>query len=398
MTKTKDTTFFEMKLLEFHSAEDPMLAMLEWMTARLMELEIEDRCNAPKGAHEEARTAYRSGYRTRTFNTRLGTLYMLVPKLRNGGYIPFFVTERKRSEQALIDVIKEAWVSGVSTRKIDNLARKIGIENISASQVSNMTRELDRQVQEFRQRPLDEEYPVLWVDALYEKIRDNGKVISAAVMVVRAVDMEGKVRIIAVEPMYNESEATYTALFEQLRERGLGKVWLVVSDAHKGLRSAIGKCFLGAAWQRCKVHFMRNILAHVPSKEKEGFAKQRKLVWKQKDAAHALSWAWALEAEYGQRFPKAIECLMESLEDSLQFYNFPELDSRKIASNNGMERLNAEIRRRSRVVGVFPSTASYMRLLVCYLMEYQDDNETGRAYLSSESIQEQRQLNDAKVA
>lgn len=170
---------------------------------------------------------------------------MLVPKLRNGGYIPFFVTERKRSEQALIDVIKEAWVSGVSTRKIDNLARKIGIENISASQVSNMTRELDRQVQEFRQRPLDEEYPVLWVDALYEKIRDNGKVISVAVMVVRAVDMEGKVRIIAVEPMYNESEATYTALFEQLRERGLGKVWLVVSDAHKGLRSAIGKCFLG---------------------------------------------------------------------------------------------------------------------------------------------------------
>ncbi len=270
---------------------------------------------------------------------------MLVPKLRNGGYIPpFFVTERKRSEQALIDVIKEAWVSGgVSTRKIDNLARKIGIENISASQVSNMTRELDRQVQEFRQRPLDEEYPVLWVDALYEKIRDNGKVISVAVMVVRAVDMEGKVRIIAVEPMYNESEATYTALFEQLRERGLGKVWLVVSDAHKGLRSAIGKCFLGgAAWQRCKVHFMRNILDHVPSKEKEGFAKQLKLVWKQKDAAHALSWARALEAEYGQRFPpKAIECLMEGLEDSLQFYNFPELDSRKIASNNGMERLNA---------------------------------------------------------
>ena len=398
MTEPKDTTFFTMKLLEFQTAEDPLLAMIEWMTNQLMELEIEQKCNAPKGVHGNARTAYRSGYRTRRFDTRLGTLYMLIPKLRNGGYVPFFVTERKRSEQALIEIIKEAWINGVSTRKIDHLAKAMGIENITASQVSNITSELDSQVEQFRNSALDEEYPVIWVDALYEKIRDDRKVISVAIMVVRAVDMEGKVRIIAVEPMYNESEATYTALFDKLRERGLEKVWLVVSDAHKGLRAAIDKCFLGASWQRCKVHLMRNILAHVAYKEKEGFAKQLKLVWKQKDARHAEACARDIEKEYGQRFPKAIECLMEGLEDSLQFYNFPELDSRKIASNNGIERLNAEIRRRSRVVGVFPSTGSYMRLLVCYLMEYQDDNETGRSYLSSESIREQRQLNDARVA
>ena len=395
MTETKDTTFFAMKLLEFQTAEDPLLAMLEWMTSQLMELEIEEKCNAPKGAHEEARKAYRSGYRTRRFDTRLGTLYMLVPKLRKGGYVPFFVTERKRSEQALIEVIKQAWIKGVSTRKIDKLAKELGIERITASQVSNFTSELDLQVEEFRNSPLEKEYPVIWVDALYEKIRDNRKVISVAIMVVRAVDLDGKVRILAVEPMYDESEATYTELFEKLKGRGLEEVWLVVSDAHKGLRAAIDKCFLGASWQRCKVRFMRNILAHVSPKEKRGFASQLKLIWNQKDAKHAEACARGLEEEYGQRFPKAIECLMEGLEDSLQFYNFPELDSRKIASNNGIERLNVEIRRRSRVVGVFPCTGSYMRLLVSYLMEYQDDTETGRSYISAKSIEEQRQLNNA---
>lgn len=157
MTETKDTTFFAMKLLEFQTAEDPLLAMLEWMTSQLMELEIEEKCNAPKGAHEEARKAYRSGYRTRRFDTRLGTLYMLVPKLRKGGYVPFFVTERKRSEQALIEVIKQAWIKGVSTRKIDKLAKELGIERITASQVSNFTSELDLQVEEFRNSPLEKE-------------------------------------------------------------------------------------------------------------------------------------------------------------------------------------------------------------------------------------------------
>jgi transposase-like protein len=175
--------------------------MIEWMTNQMMELEIAQKCNAPKGSHEKARKAYRSGYRPRRFDTRLGTLYMLVPKLRNGGYVPFFVTEKKRSEQALIEVIQEAWINGVSTRKIDRLAQTIGIESISASQVSTMTAELDSQVQEFRNSALDEEYPVIWVDALYEKIRDNSKVVSIAVLVVRAVDLQGKAHIIAVEPM-----------------------------------------------------------------------------------------------------------------------------------------------------------------------------------------------------
>ncbi|WP_320130699.1 IS256 family transposase [uncultured Sphaerochaeta sp.] len=395
MTETNDSTFFAMKLLEFEDAEDPLLAMIQWMTNQMMELEVEQKCNTSKGTHEKERQAYRSGYRPRRFDTRLGTLYMLVPKLRNGGYVPFFVTEKKRSEQALINVIQEAWTNGVSTRKIDRLAKAIGIEGISATQVSNITGELDSQVTEFRNRPLEEEYPVLWVDALYEKIRDDGKVINAAVLVVRAVDLHGVVHMIAVEPMYGESEASYSQLFDKLRERGLQKVWLVVSDAHPGLQAAIRKCFLGASWQRCKVHFMRNILAHVGQKAKEDFARQLKQIWQQPDKQHAISYARAIEAEYGDTFPQAIECLMGGLEDSLQFYDYPLLDSRKIASNNGTERANAEIRRRSRVVGVFPSAGSYLRLLVCYLMEYEDDNQSNRCYLKAEAIEEQRRLRHA---
>ncbi len=169
MTEIKDTTFFSMKLQEFEEASDPLFTMLEWMTNQMMELEIAEKCNATKGVHAEDRKAYRSGYRPRRFDTRLGTLYMLVPKIQNGGYIPFFVTEKKRSEQALIEVIQEAWINGVSTRKIDRLAKAIGIESISASQVSTITAELDSQVEEFRSSPLDKEYPVIWVDALYEK-------------------------------------------------------------------------------------------------------------------------------------------------------------------------------------------------------------------------------------
>jgi len=318
--------------------------------------------------------------------------YLRVPKIRNGSYIPFFVTEKKRSEQALIEVIQEAWINGVSTRKIDRLAKTIGIENISVSQVSTITAELDSQVEEFRSSPLDTEYPVIWVDALYEKIRDNGKVVSIAVLVVRAVDLQGKAHIIAVEPMYSESEASYSLLFNKLKERGLEKVWLVVSDAHLGLQAAIRKCFLGASWQRCKVHFMRNILSYVGQKEKAAFAKQLKLVWRQPDKKHAIAYAKALEKEYETRFPKAIECLINGLEDSLQFYDYPLLDSRKTSSNNGIERINKEIRRRSSVVGVFPSMSSYMRLLTCYLLEYEDDNQTNRCYLHAESIEEQRRL------
>lgn len=259
-------------LLKFISEPDPMLAMLQWLCHKMMEVEVASKLGASKNEHSENRKGYLSGTRVRRFDTRMGTIYLLVPKVRKGGYIPFFVTEKKRSEQALIQVVQEAFVNGISTRKIERLAHSLGIESISASQVSVINKELNEQIKEFREGRLKDTYPVIWVDALYEKIRVDHRICNMAVLVVCGVNLDGKREILAVEPMFEESEATYIALFDSLKARGLENVWFIVSDAHKGLVKAIQKSFIGCSWQRCKVHFMRNVLAHVPAKEKEFFA------------------------------------------------------------------------------------------------------------------------------
>lgn len=392
MTKTKDTTFFENKLLEFITESDPLFAMMQWLTEQLMEIEVSKKANAKKGVHSAERKTYRCGTRLRRFDTRLGTMYLLIPKLREGGYVPFFVTEKKRSEQALIEVIQEAWVNGISTRKIDRLAKSLGIENISASQVSEINKGLDEMVATFRTRRLEAEYPVLWIDALYEKIRDNNQTKNKAIMVVKGINLEGMQQILAVEGFEDETEENYRSLFSSLKARGLEKVWLCVSDAHKGLQNAIRKEFLGSSWQRCKVHFMRNILARVSQKDKLIFASKLKQIWMQPDRESAISYCRSIVQQYEDVFPEAIGILEDGLEDSLQFYSFQEIDSRKISSTNTIERLNKEIRRRSSVVGIFPSTESYIRLLCTYLMEYEEDWQTGRSYIKAESLVKQQAL------
>ena len=392
MTKAKDITIFENKLLEFITDEDPLLSMLQWVTDKLVEVEVAQKVKAEKGKHTPSRATYRCGTRVRRFDTRMGTLYLVIPKLRKGGYIPFFVTEKKRSEQALIQVVQEAWKNGISTRKIDRVAKSLGIESISASQVSEINKGLDSMVDEFRTRRLEAEYPIIWADALYEKIRDDGHVNNKAVMVVKGINLQGIPQILAIEAMQNESEATYRELFGKLKERGLEKVWLCVSDAHAGLQAAIRKEFLGASWQRCKVHFMRNILAHVNQKEKEKFAGLLKQIWLEPDRESAIACARRLIDKYEKRFPQATECLEAGLEDSLQFYAFPEIDHRKISSSNTLERLNLEIRRRSRIVGIFPSVDSYIRLITSFLIEYEEDWQTGHSYINEIVLAKQREL------
>ena len=205
---------------------------------------------------------YRSGYRPRRLDTRMGTMYLMVPKVRQGGYIPFFVTERKRSEAMLVQVVQEAFVQGVSTRKMEKLAHSLGIENLSRSQVSEMTKGLNEQAEEFRNRSLaGTVYPVVWVDALYEKVRVDGRIVSMAVLIVCGVDGNGHRDIIAVEPMTEESRSSYGVLFQNLKDRGLSTLRLIISDAHSGLVSAIRESFPGASWQRCKVHFVRKFLS-----------------------------------------------------------------------------------------------------------------------------------------
>jgi putative transposase len=372
---------FKKALLQFITEPDPFLAMLKWVMTEMMRIEAEAKVGAVKGKHSSDRTTYFSGARARRVDTRMGTVYLLVPKVRKGGYVPFFVSERRRSEQALIAVVQEAFVNGVSTRKIERLAHAMGIENISASQVSEFNKELDAQVEDFKARPLAEEYPFLWIDALYQKVRVEGRVVSVAVMIACGVNPAGSREILAVEPMFDESEDSWRLFFRKLKARGMKRTALVISDAHAGIQAAVRKEWLGASWQRCKVHFMRNILAKVPHREKARFAAHLKQIWLEPDKKSARRAATALIDDYGKRFPDAIRCLEEGLEDSLSFYDFPEVDKKRISSTNGQERLNMEIRRRSRVVGVFPSVESYVRLTICYLIEYSEDWASERSYI-----------------
>lgn len=388
MKRKHDSEIYRQILAGFVASEDPMLEMLKWVMDQMMIIEAQNRVGAHKHEHSDERKTHFSGYRPRRFDTRLGTVYLMVPKVRKGGYVPFFVTEKKRSEQALMTMVQEAFINGVSTRKIERVAKGLGIEGISASQVSQINKGLDEQVKAFRRRELDSEYPFVWVDALYEKIRNpDGRVVSTAIMVAYGVNLEGRREILAIEPMVNESTETWKDFFRKLQARGVEKIALLISDAHYGIQAGVGEVFTGCGWQRCKVHFMRNILAYVSPKEKERFAGKLKQIWLQEEKETALAIADMVIQEYRRRFPEAIEKLEMGLEDSLQFYHYPHIDKRRISSTNVLERLNREIRRRSKVATIFPSKESYVRLLTCYLMEYTEDWEVEeRSYIRPEKL------------
>lgn len=382
-----DTKRFKEILSTFVLEEDPLLSMLKWMMEQMMQIEVESKVGAKKNERSQSRRGYLSGYRPRRFDTRMGTVYLLVPKVRKGGYVPFFITERKRSEQALLSMVKEAYVNGVSTRKVERLAKELGIENISASQVSQINKGLDEQVEAFRNRPLQQTYPFVWVDALYEKVRDyDGKVISTAVMIAYGVNLEGKKEILAIEPFANESTETWRLFFEKLRRRGLKEIALLISDAHEGIQSGFKQLYRGG-WQRCKVHFMRNILALVSPRVKKEVAEDLKRIWLQENLQKAQKEAKGWIERYGAHFPEAAETLKRGLEDSLQFYHYPQINKARISSTNVLERINKEIRRRSKVIAIFPSRSSYLRLLTSYLMEYTEDWEVNRSYIQPEKLE-----------
>ena len=363
--------------------------MLAFMCQELMELEVTKKLNAGKSERVAGREGYRSGHRDRRFDTRLGSISLAVPKIRNGGYVPFFVEKWQRSEQALITAIHDIYVEGVSTRKVAKLVESLGIENISAAEVSVMSKNLDEQIEAFRKKDLsDRVFPILWVDALYENVRVNKRVVKVAIEVVCGVDTEGHRAVLAIEPMAEESKDSYLALFRDLRERGLNLPKLVISDAHSGLVAAIGEGFPGTSWQRCKVHFMRNILAKVPKTAKESFAADLKQIWLAPNADEARKKAKEFIAKYESKYPAAVECLEAGLEDSLTFYAFPSIDPRKIATSNMIERLNREIRRRTKVVGIFPNTKSYLRLVGSYILEYTEDWGCDRCYINPLVLQQ----------
>lgn len=372
------------KLMETASAaEDPLRAMAEILTDFLMEAEVTAKVGAEPHERNDERTTHRNGHRDRRWDTRLGTLMLKVPKVREGGYVPSFIENRKRSEQALISVIQEAVVKGVSTRKIESVLEQFGIAGVSAGQVSQLCETLDEKVRQFRERPLGESRYV-WVDALYEKVRVNERVESMAVVIATGVNNEGRREVLGFDVVTAETEESWTGLFKNLKDRGLSGVKLVISDAHKGLTAAVRKV-LKAEWQRCKVHFYRNVLVHVPKRSQAEVSEAMKAVFVQRDKKSAKGKAEELARQFQSRFAKAMEIFEAGIDDVLSYLHYPQPHRVRVSSTNPLERLNLEIRRRTRVVGIFPHTNACLRLIGMLLVEKHEDWLTDdKAYLTFE--------------
>ncbi len=369
------------KLVETASAaEDPVRAMAEMVLDFLMEAEVAQKIGAEPHERTEERNGYRNGHRERRWDTRLGTLSLKVPKVLEGGYVPSFIEHRKRSEQALISVIQEAVVQGVSTRKIENVLAEFGIAGVSAGQVSQLCATLDEKVRQFRERALGESRYV-WVDALYEKVREDDRVESMAVVIATGVNAQGRREVLGFDVIPAETEEGWTQFFKSLKERGLSGVELVISDAHGGLKGAARKV-LKAEWQRCKVHFYRNVLSQVAKRGQAKVSEAMKGVFVQRDDKSAKAKAAELVKQFQDRFAKAMEVFEAGIEDVLSYLHYPVGHRVRISSTNPLERLNREIRRRTRVVGIFPHRGACLRLIGMLLVEIHEDWLTDdKAYL-----------------
>jgi transposase-like protein len=372
---------------------DVMREMLKVFAEELMGAEADALCGAGYGQRSDERVNRRNGYRERELDTRVGTIALAVPKLREGSYYPDWLLEnRRRAERALVAVIAECYVRGVSTRRVDGLVKTLGIEGISRSQVSRMAKTLDEEVAAFRSRPLDGgAYPHLWVDALAVRVREGGRVVKVACIVATAVNAEGRREIVGVDTFTEESGAAWTAFLRDLVARGLAGVKLVVSDSHKGLVSAIEAVFPGAAWQRCRTHFMRNVLCRVPKSAQPFVATLVRTIFAQPSAEEVAAQLARVVEQLEERFPDVAMMLEEAAADITAFSTFPTAHWRQIWSNNPQERLNREIRRRSDVVGIFPDRESIIRLVGSVLSEQHDEWQASRRYMSIESIEKTMQ-------
>lgn len=370
-----------------NDASDPVRAMLQHFAEALMSAEVDALCGAPYNTPSDSRSNQRNGYRRRQWDTRAGSIDLAIPKLRKGSYFPHWLLEpRRRSEKALWAAIATAYLAGVSTRRVDKLAKALGIEGISKSQVSRMAAELDEQVAAFRDRPLDAAVPYVWLDAVAIKVRENKRVVSVACVIAVGVREDGRREILGVDAFTAEDGASWQSFLRGLCARGLRGVQLVVSDAHAGLRHAIASTLPGAAWQRCRTHFMRNLLSKVPKHAQGLVATAVRSVFAQPDHEAVESQHAAVIRSLEDKFPAAADMLEEAKEDILAFRHFPKGHWRQIWSNNPQERLNKEVRRRTNVVGIFPNREALLRLVGALLAEQNDEWQEGRRYMSQESL------------
>jgi putative transposase len=389
MAKGKmDLSTFVGKLLEEQDG-DVLREGIRVLSQALMESEVAGRIGADRYERTSDRHTYRNGYRLRTWDTRVGTIELAIPKLRAGSYFPSLLEPRRRAERALLAVVQEAYVHGVSTRKVDDLLWALGLDGMSKSEVSRICAELDGEVAAFRSRGLEGEHPYVWIDATYHKVRQDGRVQSMATVVAIGVAATGERQILGVDAGPSEDRAFWTAFLRGLVQRGLRGVRLVISDAHEGLKRAIAAVLSGTTWQRCRVHFMRNVLATLPRRAREPVAAIVRTIFAQPDHPTAQAQLQRVVEGLRPRFAQAAALLEPATEDVLAYLHFPAAHRRQLHSTNPLERLNKEIKRRSAVVGIFPHRTSLLRLVGALLAEQDDEWAVAdRRYFSAESMQQ----------
>jgi putative transposase len=373
-------------LLEKSSDADLLREMIGFTAQRLMELEVEGLTGAPHGERSPDRINQRNGYRDRAWETRAGTVELRIPKLRKGSYFPAFLEPRRLAEKALAAVVQEAYVHGVSTRAVDDLVKAMGMTGISKSQVSRLCEEIDGKVKAFLSRPIEGDWPYLWIDATYLKVRQSGRIVSVAVIVAVAVNADGRREVLGMDIGPSEAEPFWTEFLRKLARRGLRGVKLVISDAHEGIKAAVAKV-LHATWQRCRVHFMRNVLAYAGRQGRRVVAAFIGTAFAQDDA-EAASKQWRTVADQLRaKVPKLAAVMDDAEADVLAFMTFPKDHRSKIHSINPLERLNGEIKRRTEVVGIFPNEDAIIRLVGALLLEQNDEWAVQRGrYMSLETI------------
>lgn len=369
---------------------DLLREMVRAMAETLMGAEADSLCGAAYGQRGPERVNQRNGYRERRWDTRVGSIDLAIPRLRKGSYYPQWLLDpRRRSERSLVQVVTECYLRGVSTRRVEGLVQAMGLSGISKSQVSEMAKELDEVVDGFRNRPLDQgPYSFLWLDAISQRCREGGRVVNVATVIATAVNAQGQREVLGLDVVTNEDGAGWQAFLRGLAARGLSGVKLVVSDDHRGLKSALAAELPGAAWQRCRTHFMRNLLTRVPKNAQDLVATLVRSIFAQPDAKEVWAQHGRVVEQLEKRFGEAAQLLAEAAEDILAFSAFPKAVWRQVWSNNPQERLNREIRRRTDVVGIFPNRPAIVRLVGAVLAEQNDEWAVARRYMSAEALQQ----------
>lgn len=368
--------------------EDWVRTGLAALAQMVMEAEVSQQIGAVKHERNPQRTTQRNGYRRREWHTRVGEIELQIPKLRQGTYYPSLLEPRRRSEKALVAVVQEAYVAGVSTRKVDELVQALGLSGMDRSRVSRLCAELDAQVAAFRERELEGAWPYVWLDALYIKARYNHRVCHRAVVIAIGVNHQGERAILGFAIGNTESEPFWSEFLRALVARGLSGVQLVISDAHLGLTAAVEKVLHEASWQRCRVHFMRNLLAHIPAADKALVAAAVRTIFTQPTRPAAGAQLAEVVESMHDRWPQAAALLAAAEEEILAFMSFPKEHWTRIYSTNPLERLNKELKRRTNVVGIFPSDAAVVRLVGALLVEQHDEWQVARRYFSLASMRQ----------